>query len=216
MTTKTNPSWNYNRAELWADGVIHVLGVILGLIGAVALLIYTLPVLPVSKSMAIAIYALSLVLVLTMSALYNIWPVSRVKWFLRRFDHAAIYVLIAGTYTPFLIQTGGQAPYLLSFVWGVALLGVSLKLMWPARFERLSIVLYLALGWSGILVYDTLFQVLSPTTLWLIAAGGVVYSLGVIFHVWERLRFQNAIWHGFVVSGAALHYCAVFFASSLT
>lgn len=215
MTMKPTPSWNYTRAELWADGVIHVLGVTLGVIGAVALLTFYLPVLPLSKSLAIAIYAVSLVLVLTMSAIYNIWPVSRVKWFLRRFDHAAIYVLIAGTYTPFLIQTGDKAPYLLSFVWAVALMGVALKLLWPARFERLSIVLYLALGWSGILVYDTLFQVLSPATLWLIAAGGVVYSLGVIFHVWERLRFQNAIWHGFVATGATLHYCAVFVASSL-
>ncbi len=80
----------------------------------------------------------------------------------------------------------------------------------PGRFDRLSILLYLALGWSGVMVYDTMVQSLPPAVFWLIAAGGMVYSLGVIFHVWERLRFQNAIWHGFVVVGAALHYCAVF------
>lgn len=106
---------------------------------------------------------------------------------------------------------GDRALPLLLFVWSVAFVGIMLKLFMPGRFDRLSILLYLALGWSGVMVYDTMVQSLPPAVFWLIAAGGMVYSLGVIFHVWERLRFQNAIWHGFVVVGAALHYCAVFF-----
>ncbi|WP_343313248.1 hemolysin III family protein [Brucella sp. BE17] len=203
--------WKYDRAELWADGVIHVLGVTLALVGAVAMLIRFLPNMPVATSISSSVYLASLLAALTISAIYNIWPVSPTKWFLRRFDHSAIYLLIAGTYTPFVMHMGERALPLLLFVWGVALFGVVLKLFLPGRYDRLSILLYLALGWSGIMVYDTMIQSLSPPVFWLIAAGGMVYSLGVIFHVWERLRFQNAIWHGFVVVGAALHYCAVFF-----
>lgn len=203
--------WQYDRAELWADGVIHVLGVALALVGTIAMLVMFLPTMPAATSVSSAIYLLSLLVALSISAIYNIWPVSPTKWFLRRFDHSAIYVLIAGTYTPLAVHMGDRALPLLIFVWSVALFGVVLKLFLPGRFDRLSILLYLALGWSGVMVYDTMVQSLPPAVFWLIAAGGLVYSLGVIFHVWERLRFQNAIWHGFVVVGAALHYCAVFF-----
>lgn len=203
--------WKYDRAELWADGIIHVLGVALALGGAIAMLVYFLPNMPAATSISSGVYLASLLAALGISAVYNIWPVSPTKWFLRRFDHSAIYLLIAGTYTPFAMHMGDRALPLLLFVWGVAFVGITLKLFMPGRFDRLSILLYLALGWSGVMVYDTMVQSLPPAVFWLIAAGGMVYSLGVIFHVWERLRFQNAIWHGFVVVGAALHYCAVFF-----
>lgn len=204
-------NWRYDKAELWADGVVHVLGVALAVIGSVAMLIYFLPKVSAGTSISSTVYLASLLTALTLSAIYNIWPVSPTKWFLRRFDHSAIYLLIAGTYTPFAMHMGERGVPLLLFVWGVATVGILLKLFMPGRFDRLSILLYLALGWSGVMVYDTMVQSLPPAVFWLIAAGGIVYSLGVIFHVWERLRFQNAIWHGFVVVGAALHYCAVFF-----
>ncbi|MFC0244853.1 hemolysin III family protein [Falsochrobactrum ovis] len=205
--------WKYDRAELWADGIIHLLGVVLAIIGAISMLLYLLPNVAPAISVSSSIYLASLLIALVISAIYNVWPVSPTKWFLRRFDHSAIYLLIAGTYTPFAIHMGERALPLLTFVWSVAAFGIALKLLFPGRFDRLSILLYLALGWSGIWVYDAMVQSLPLSVFWLIAAGGVVYSLGVIFHIWERLRFQNAIWHGFVVVGAALHYCAVFFVS---
>lgn len=205
--------WKYDKAELWADGIIHLLGVVLAIIGAISMLLYLLPSVPPAISISSGIYLASLLIALVISAIYNVWPVSPTKWFLRRFDHSAIYLLIAGTYTPFAIHMGERALPLLTFVWSVAAIGIALKLLFPGRFDRLSILLYLALGWSGIWVYDAMVQSLPLSVFWLIAAGGVVYSLGVIFHIWERLRFQNAIWHGFVVVGAALHYCAVFFVS---
>lgn len=203
-------AWRYDRAELWADGVIHVLGVVLAVAGSGAMLAYFLPKASWLTSASSIIYLLCLLTALALSATYNIWPVSPTKWFLRRFDHSAIYLLIAGTYTPFAVHMGDRALPLLAFVWGVAFVGIALKLLFPGRFDRLAILLYLALGWSGVFVYDTMIHSLSLTVFWLITAGGLVYSLGVIFHVWERLRFQNAIWHGFVVVGAGLHYCAVF------
>lgn len=202
----------YDKAELWADGIIHVTGVMLAIGGAAVMLWYFAGEISPVIYISALIYVLSLVAALTTSAVYNIWPVSPVKQFLRRFDHSMIYVLIAGTYTPFIMKMGEGAGWHLGFVWLIALCGIVLKLALPGRFDRLAILLYLALGWSGVLIYDQLLQFLSPQVVFLIAAGGIIYSLGVIFHVWERLRFQNAIWHGFVVAGAALHYSAVFIA----
>jgi hemolysin III len=94
-------------------------------------------------------------------------------------------------------------------VWGTAAVGIVLKLFFPGRFDRLAIVLYLAMGWSGVMVYDVIAAAIPTVTLWLVATGGVLYSAGVVFHVWERLRFQNAIWHGFVLLAASCHYAAV-------
>ena len=98
---------------------------------------------------------------------------------------------------------------MMSLVWGASLVGVALKLIMPQRFGRLAIVLYLAIGWSGVLVFQSLAAVLPATTLWLLLAGGVTYSAGIIFHLWEKLRFQNALWHVCVVAGASLHLWAV-------
>jgi hemolysin III len=137
--------------------------------------------------------------------------VSRTKWVLRRFDHAAIFVLIAATYTPIIMELKDSvfAIVLLVGVWCVAIFGVVLKLGWPGRFDRVSVGLYLALGWSGMMLYDSVVTALPKLALWFVLAGGALYSLGVIFHAWRRLRFQNAIWHCFVLLGAACHYTAV-------
>lgn len=200
----------YDKAELWADGIVHLVGVALAGSGAIAMLWYSSTNLSPFIYISALVYVLSLVAALSVSAIYNIWPVSPVKQFLRRFDHSMIYVLIAGTYTPFIMKMGEAASWYLVYLWLIAGCGIALKLVLPGRFDRLAIVLYLALGWSGVLIYNQLLHILTFSVLALIIAGGIIYSLGVIFHVWERLRFQNAIWHSFVVAGAALHYGAVF------
>ena len=203
--------WDYDRAELIADGVVHVLGVAAGLIAATALIILTATYASRTEVISVSVYVAGLLAMLGLSATYNLWPVSPVKWVLRRFDHSAIYILIAATYTPFLVQMNNHvmAMVLLIGVWSVAALGIALKIFLPGRFDRLSIGLYLAMGWSGVVAYDSLVSSLPSSTMWFIAAGGLIYSLGVIFHAWERLRFQNAIWHSFVLFAAALHYAAV-------
>ena len=147
---------------------------------------------------------------LGLSMAYNLWPVSPRKWLLRRLDHSSIYLLIAGTYTPFIWQMKSEImTILLVVVWLTAAAGIALKLFWPGRFDRLSIAFYLMLGWSGILAYEPMAAALHTTTLWLIAIGGVLYSIGVVFHVWQRLRFHTVIWRGFVVTAALVHYVAV-------
>lgn len=203
--------WNYDRGEVIADGIVHGVGVVLALIGVTALIFYA-TVWATSGQLAAAwVYGVGLVAALATSFAYNLWPVSTVKWHLRRFDHAAIFVLIAATYTPFL-QRGIDEPLLAGMlvgIWLMAAAGVALKFLLPVRYDRLAILIYLAMGWSGVLAAGPLTTHLSTATLTLIVAGGVLYSVGVIFHVWEKLRFQNAIWHGFVVAAAAVHYSAV-------
>jgi hemolysin III len=198
-------TWNYDRAELVADGIVHSVGVVLAVIGAVALAIVS------RAAPSVLVYAAGLVAALGISAAYNMWPVSPRKWLLRRFDHSAIYLLIAATYTPFVVEMRtGTAVALLVFIWCVAIVGILMKLLLPGRFDRLSIALYLFLGWSGVMIFRPVVAVLPATTLWLLAAGGLLYTAGVAFHVWKGLRFHNVIWHGFVLAAALCHYSALF------
>jgi len=203
--------WNYDRAELIADGIVHGIGVFSGLIAATVLIVLAAVFASAYSVVTVSVYAAGLLAMLGCSAAYNLWPVSRLKWLLRRFDHSAIYVLIAGTYTPIFAQLQDRvfAMSLLAGVWSVAAVGIAVKLFFPGRFDRLSVGLYLAMGWSGIIAYDAGLSSLPKLALWFIFAGGLLYSFGVIFHAWQRLRFQNVIWHCFVLLGATCHYAAV-------
>jgi hemolysin III len=203
--------WNYDRAEIIADGIIHVIGVFSGVIAATVLVVLAAIYADAIDIVGVSIYVSGLLSMLVLSATYNLWPVSPVKWALRRFDHSAIYLLIAATYTPFILELKDSvfALALLVCVWCVAILGIVLKLRYPGRFDRVAVGIYLAMGWSGVMLYDSVVKALPALVPDFILAGGLLYSFGVIFHAWRRLRFQNAIWHGFVLAGAACHYTAV-------
>lgn len=218
QTTSTTPeNWlhqkrrAYSIGELVADGIVHGVGLLVAIAAGATLLVVAITHTAPEASIALVVYVSTLIAVLGISLAYNLWPNSPAKHVLARFDQAAIFLFIAGTYTPFLASLGGTTSGMMmtTFVWGASLVGVALKLIAPERFGRLAILLYLAIGWSGILVFQSLAKVLPPSTLWLILAGGVVYSLGIIFHLWDRLKFQNALWHVFVVAGASLHLWAV-------
>lgn len=203
--------WNYDRAELIADGIIHAIGVLSGIIAATVLVVLAAVYADTIDVVGVSIYVAGLLSMLVLSATYNLWPVSPAKWLLRRFDHSAIYLLIAATYTPFILELKDSvfALALLICVWCIAIAGIVLKLRYPGRFDRVAVGIYLAMGWSGMMLYDAVVKALPALALGFVLAGGVLYSLGVIFHAWRRLRFQNAIWHGFVLAGAACHYTAV-------
>jgi hemolysin III len=204
-------TWNYDRVELIADGVVHALGVAVAAVGAIVLVVLALRSAERVVLAAVSIYAVSLLAALALSAAYNMWPVSPTKWWLRRFDHAAIYLLIGGTYTPFLVLSDGgiAAAVLLALIWLTVAIGVVLKLLLPGRLDRVAVVLYLLLGWSISFVYGPVTAAIPTAALVLLLVGGVLYSGGVLFHAWQGLRFQNAIWHACVLAGAACHYAAI-------
>jgi hemolysin III len=200
----------YDRAELVADAILHVAGMGFALTG-MALLISMADELYGIQSASVWIYGIGLVSVVLTSAAYNAWPLGSTKLLLRRFDQSAIYLFIAASYTPIIARTDiVPNNVLLIVIWTLAWFRVVLKLAFPFRFERLAILLCLALGWSGLLAYDLVFSPLAPATISLIMAAGALYSVGVVFHLWDNLRFQNAIWHAFVLSAAALQFLAVF------
>ena len=223
----------FTRGERLADAVVHILGVSASLAAAPALLVLAVwhsqsslaliepgtfgPTLFSTANLSLAVYGLGLVAVFACSAAYNMVWHPNWKEVLRRLDHAAIFVMIAGSYTPFsLAVIGGTWGWaLFAVVWAVAALGVALKLFLPRRFERAAIVLYLAQGWSVLVVVEPLAAALSTPALSLLVAGGVIYTLGVVFHLWRSLPYHNAIWHALVLIAAACHYLAILDAVAL-
>ncbi len=196
--------------EQAADRVVHALGICLGVIGVVALVWVAVIDGRPDDLAPVLIYAAGLLAMLGCSAAYNVFHASGRREWLRRFDHAAIFAMIAGTYTPFTVRlANGWAAGLTAAIWVVAAAGIALKLWQPRRIEAISVALYLALGWIGLAAAGPFASALDARTLGLLALGGIVYTAGVIFHLWRRLPYQNAIWHGFVLVAAAIHYLAV-------
>lgn len=196
----------YTVPELVLDALVHGVGLAIALgVGGVLLLAGE------AARPTLLVYLASLLLVLGVSLAFNLAPITPVKKFLARLDQAAIFLLIAGTYTPLLSLLGDtpSGDIMLATVWGAAIVGIALKLLVPDRFGRLALLLYAGIGWSGLIVFDSLAEVLPASALWLLLAGGVAYSSGIIFHLWERLNFHNVLWHCFVVLGATLHLWAV-------
>jgi hemolysin III len=204
--------WHYSRAELIADGIVHAVGIVLAIAAGSAMLALAASRSGTGEYLAAVFYVVALLTVLSVSLAYNLWPISSpVKWVLRRFDHSAIYLLIAATYTPFLAQLD-QAPLtrsMIVLVWSAAVLGIALKIALPGRFDRLAILFYLAIGWSGLVLAGPLVNTLPTMALVLLLAGGIAYSCGVVFFAWSSLRFHCALWHGLVVTGAGLHLAAM-------
>jgi hemolysin III len=204
-------AWNYDRTELLTDAIIHVAGLCLALLGAIALAVIACNIADGVEAASIVVYTAGLLAMLGLSAAYNLWPLSPRKWLLRRLDQSAIFLFIAATYTPFIAQMKGDVTTLGLFigVWTAAAVGVLLKILAPGRYDRVSIVLYLLLGWSGLLALEPMLAALPRSSVVLLVAGGLLYSAGVGFHMWEKLRFQNAIWHAFVLVAAGCHYTAI-------
>jgi hemolysin III len=200
----------YARDEIFLDGVIHITATIAAIVGSVYLLTQSVDN-GGGKLAGLVVYLAALLAMLGCSAAYNLTPVSPTKWLLRRLDHSAIYVMIAATYTPLLLWLPDQrlAMLLAAIVWIGAAIGVSIKVILPGRYDKLAVAMYLALGWVGIFAASSFFAVLPRMTMLLIIAGGFLYSAGVPFYLWEKLKFQNAIWHMFVVAAAATHFAAI-------
>jgi len=204
---------DYTIRERIADGCVHVVGVAASLVAMTALLIIGVQSQTLLWGVSLAIYGLALVATFGFSAGYNLVVGPRFKELLRRLDHAAIFLMIAGTYTPFILIKM-NTPWglgLLAVVWTMAAIGIAIKLFAPRFLDGLSTALYLVQGWAVIAAWQPLMSAMPGRALTLLVLGGVLYTIGVVFHLWERLPYQNAIWHGFVLSAASCHFAAVIF-----
>lgn len=203
----------YTVAEEIAHALTHGVGAIAAIVGLIFMLVWSVSYGDTFHIVSAAIYGASLILLYLASTLYHAFPWPRVKAFFQQMDHAAIYVLIAGTYTPFALVNlrGAWGWTLLGVVWGIAVVGVIIEVAMKERKKWLSLSLYLGMGWMALIMIKPMIDSVEPGGLWLLLAGGLAYTFGVIFYVWKSLRFHHAIWHVFVLAGSVLHFFSVFY-----
>ncbi len=197
--------------EEFANTITHGLGLLLSVAGFVILVVlasFKGDFWYISSSV---LYGLSLVILYAASTFYHSATSPEEKRILQIVDHCCIYVLIAGSYTPFtlIVLREGIGQSLFIFVWAFALFGILLKVFFATRFPVLSVLSYLVMGWIGIVVVQPLFAAIGLAPIALIVAGGIAYTIGVIFYAWHSIKHHHAIWHIFVLSGSILHFLAV-------
>ena len=197
--------------EHTADTIIHVIGIVVGFFAVTAMMAAAVYHLPPASTACLAIYGAGMLAMIACSAAFHMISAARWMGVLQRLDHAAIFLKIAGTYTPFAaIKIGGIAGFgLLGSVWLLALLGAAGKLLLASTWDRFAIPLYLVLGWIGLVMLKPLIASVTPATLVLLGIGGLLYTVGVVFHVWRSLPYQKAVWHAFVLAGTGCHFGAV-------
>ena len=200
----------YTRAERIADGAVHVLGVTAAIIGVAAIFHTMSHKMSGTTFVATCIYAVALITMLSASAIYHIAAYTPARPILRRIDHAAIYFKIAGTFTPLSVVLNTTFGYVvLGFVWALAIAGAVTKLMAARGQMTTGWLPYVALGWVGVALFVPLVAILPTSSLIMVMAGGLLYTAGVVFYIWEDLRFANAIWHGFVLIASACLFFGV-------
>lgn len=208
------PSWQnpfYSLREEIANSVTHGLGVVLSAAGLLTLIILAVLYGDVWRFVGFTVFGTCLLVLYLASTLYHAVQRRPAKRILRKCDHAAVYLLIAGTYTPFLLislrDTIGVP--LLAVVWGMAVLGVLWKLFFTGRYEVLATLVYILLGWMCVFAYKQMVTYVPPMGVYLLFAGGIVYTLGVLFYALEKIPYNHAVWHLFVLGGSACHFAAV-------
>ncbi len=207
--TSVGTRHEHSLAEEIAHAATHGLGLILSLAGCAALIFFTWGADP-RHVIGAAVFGATLVLLYAASTLYHALPAGRAKDVFQRMDHAAIFLLIAGSYTPFTLVSlrGDWGIGLLATVWALAVVGVVLATALPRRTRRFSVVLCLAMGWLAALAAGPLSRALPAQAIALLVAGGAAYTLGVVFYAWRR-PFNHAVWHVFVLAGSACHFACV-------
>ena len=189
---------------------MHMLGVSGAFVGAIMLMVWTFGQVSGGQTFAIIVYGVGLIATFLASAFYNMTPWEDIRPVLRRIDHAAIYLKISATYTPLVVMIGSLSAYvILATVWALAVFGMVRKLFFWQTPGRLGAVLYLIMGWLSVAIIWQMVSILPTTATALIVAGGLLYSIGVIFYSWKGLKFSRAIWHGFVVAASACFYAAI-------
>lgn len=208
MTTSTISS--YSQSEEWLNSISHGLGFIAAIVGLVFIVLKADTTLSITAS---AIYGSTLILMLLCSTVYHAVTHQKAKGILKLLDHSAIYLLIAGTYTPLmLVSIGGMLGTVTTIViWVLALGGVVFKVVAGQRFPKISVMTYLLMGWIAVGLIYPLYKALPGGGLWLIVAGGLSFSIGVLFYVAKSKKYTHAIWHLFVLGGCACHYFSIYY-----
>ena len=203
----------YSLGEEITNSISHGIGAALSIAGLCVLLALAGKHGDPWRIVSFSIYGASLIALYISSTLYHSLPMPRLKQFFRRLDHAAIFLLIAGTYTPFVLVLlrGGWGWTLFGVIWALAAFGIALKVAFTGRFEALSLILYLGMGWIGLMAIKPVIAVLPLAGLIWLAAGGLIYTFGVIFYVCERIPWNHAIWHFFVMAASVCHFIAILF-----
>ncbi|TCB74412.1 hemolysin III [Acinetobacter sp. ANC 3781] len=200
----------YDPHEEKINAISHALGAVLAAVASIFMLIKG-SYLPLGQFIGLCVYALSLILLFAASSLYHYAESPQRRGWYKKLDHTAIYYLIAGTYTPFLsiaIPTA-KAQYLLIALWVIAGIGTLFKLIFIHRFQKISLIAYLAMGWLALLVMDDMQRFLSDQALTYLIIGGLAYTIGALFYALKRVRYTHAIWHVFVLIGAGSHFLAI-------
>jgi hemolysin III len=211
---KDKSSWKnpfYTLGEEIANSVTHGVGVALAIAGMIVLISLAVIYGDIWEVVSFSVYGASLLILYSASTLYHTVQHPPVKRILRTMDHASIYILIAGTYTPFLmIATSGKIRLtLLVIVWLMAALGVVWKIFFLGRFEVITTIMYIVMGWMGVLAYGEMLVNVPRLSVLMLFAGGIIYTTGVIFYAWEAMPYNHAVWHVFVLGGSICHFVAV-------
>ena len=202
----------YTPREELANALTHAVGIVLSVVGLVLMVVVAATRGDAWQVTSVAIFGATLVLLYTSSTLYHAIPGLERKRVLRKFDHAAIFLLIAGTYTPFLLVSlrGPWGWSLFGVVWGLAVVGIALKFWFAGRFKVVSTMIYLAMGWMVLLAVKPMWLAVGSGGLGLLVAGGLCYTLGAGFYLWKRLPYHHAVWHVFVLAGSVCHWATVY------
>jgi hemolysin III len=204
---------SYTPREEIANSLTHGIGAVLAVAGLVVLVTFAARYGNAWHVVSCSVFGAALIVSFTTSTLYHSVRVGHIKRTLRALDHSAIFLLIAGTYTPFMLVNlrGPWGWSLFAVIWTLTFAGIALRLLLKGRLHGLVVSIYLAMGWAVVVATQPMLERVATGGLILLAAGGLAYTAGVIFYKWRRLPYNHAIWHGFVLAGAALHFFAVLF-----
>ncbi len=201
----------FTKEEEIINAILHGIGLGLAIAAFVVLVVVANRTGDIWRLVSFSIYGATLIILYLSSTLYHSFPQGKVKDVFEIFDHAAIYLLIAGTYTPLtLVALRGPLGWtIFTIVWSIALIGIVFKIFWVKKFVILSTILYIVMGWLIIFAIKPLFSIITTKSIVFLIIGGVLYTIGTIFYVWRKIKYHHAIWHLFVLGGSICHFFTI-------
>jgi hemolysin III len=201
----------YSKLEEYMSSITHLLGAGMAISGLAFLIVHAVQEGGIKQIIGFSIFGLSAIFLYLMSGIYHILPMGKYRKIFKILDHSAIYVLISGSYTPFLLILGGITGWvILAIQWTLTSLGIIFKIKFAGRFQTVSTLIYLSMGWMIVFVFGNLKNSLNSISLMLLIVGGISYSVGAIFYSMKKVKYTHVIWHFFVIAGTTLHYLSIY------